>query len=379
VGAQALPNLAQYLDWVALATVADLVPLDHNNRVLVEQGLKRMRAGQASIGVQALLEISGRDVRRLQSQDLAFAVAPRINAAGRMEDMTLGVQCLLAETPELAAQLAAELDRCNQLRRHRQTEMLQQAAQQINLLEAVPAPAEQNRIRVLWNPDWHEGIVGLIAGQLKERLQQPVIALGPGQDGLYKGLARSIAGVHMRDLLAWVDAQHPHLMMKFGGHAMAAGLTLTEANLVEFEQALAAAAAACVPAEQWQSVQWVDGALAPHLLSLHEAEQLEQLGPWGQACPTPTFINRFQVRAQQWLKGEHLRLTLGLPESQQTWSAIWFYCPLDAATGLAAEATLVYELQVNRFRDTEQLQLRILEQVLADNEEAKQILQNPLQ
>jgi single-stranded-DNA-specific exonuclease len=376
---QPLPNLAQYLDWVALATVADLVPLDHNNRILVEHGLQRMRAGHASLGVQALLDISGRDPRRLQSQDLAFAVAPRLNAAGRMEDMTLGVQCLLADTPQLAAQYAAELDRCNQSRRHRQADMLQQAAHQIATLQALHKPSAPQRIRVLWHADWHEGIVGLIAGQLKERFQQPVVALGPGQDGLYKGSARSIAGVHIRDLLAWVDAQYPDILQKFGGHAMAAGLTLAESKLGEFEQALAAAAESCVPPEQWQSVQWVDGALSPQLLSFYEAEQLERLGPWGQACPMPTFINCFEIRAQQWLKGEHLRLTLGFPGQPQSWSGIWFFCPLDPATPLHHQATFIYELQVNRFRDTQQLQLRILQQVVSDSDALAPILREPLQ
>jgi single-stranded-DNA-specific exonuclease len=167
-------------------------------------------------------------------------------------------------------------------------------------------------------------------------------------------------------------------MLRFGGHAMAAGLTIEASNLSAFEEALAAAAEFCVSAEQWQSVQWVDGALTPNLLSLYEAEQLEQLGPWGQACPTPTFINRFQVRAQQWLKGEHVRLTLGLPGSAQTWSAIWFFCPLDPATPLAEEVTFIYELQVNRFRDVSQLQLRILRQVLADTAAEQSILAQPL-
>lgn len=372
------PNLAQYLDWVALATVADLVPLDHNNRILVDQGLRRMRAGQGSLGIMALLALSGRPLERLQSQDLGFVIAPRLNAAGRMEEMTLGVQCLLADTPERAAELAQELDRCNRDRRHRQAEMLQQAAQKVGAIAQSVSAASTPRIRVLWDADWHEGIVGLIAGQLKERFQQPVLALGPGQDGLYKGSARSIAGVHIRDLLAWVDAQYPNLLVRFGGHAMAAGLTIDGAQLPNLEQALAAAAQQCVAAEQWQTVHWVDGALAPHLLTLNEAEHLERLGPWGQGCPVPTFVNTFEVRAQQWLKGEHLRLTLGLSGSAQTWSGIWFFCPLDQATPLEARATLVYEMSINAFRGEHQLQLLIRQQVLPETHPTQTIVDHPL-
>lgn len=376
----AQPNLAQYLDWVALATVADLVALDHNNRILVEQGLRRLRAGQGSLGIMALLALSGRQFKRLQSQDLGFALAPRLNAAGRMEEMSLGVHCLLADTPELAALLAAQLDRCNQQRRHRQAEMLQQAALKVGSIVKKPLPSSlpDQQIRVLWDTDWHEGIVGLIAGQLKERLQQPVIALGRGQDGLYKGSARSIPGVHIRDLLAWVDAQYPHLLVRFGGHAMAAGLTIEGSQLTTFEQALAAAAKHCVRPEQWQSVQWVDGALTPHLLTLVEAEHLEMLGPWGQGCPVPAFVNTFQVRSQQWLKGAHLRLTLSLSGSEQTWSAIWFYCPLDVTTPLHDWVTLVYELNINSFRGVDQLQLLIRNQVILETHLVQTILDHPL-
>lgn len=370
------PNLAKYLDWVALATVADLVPLDHNNRILVEQGLRRMRAGQASLGLQALLNLSGRDVTRLQSQDLAFAIAPRINAAGRMEDMTLGVRCLLADTDTEATALAGELDRCNQERRQRQSDMMQQAAQKVG--ELTQAGVSGTRIRILWDADWHEGIVGLIAGQLKERFQQPVIALGPGQDGRYKGSARSIPGVHMRDLLAWVDAQYPNLLHRFGGHAMAAGLTLDAAQLPHLEQAIAEAAEVCVPAEAWQSMQWVDGALPSEWMTLDEALQLQRLGPWGQGCPTPTFINTFEVKTQRWLKEQHLKLTLGLPGTSHAWSAIWFYCPLDATQSLHDTVTLVYELSVNLFRDQYELQLLIREQVLPDAQSTQDILKQTL-
>lgn len=374
---QPAPNLAQYLDWVALATVADVVPLDHNNRILVEQGLRRIRAGQASLGLQALLALSGREMSRLQSQDLAFAIAPRLNAAGRMEDMTLGVRCLLAETAAEAAAFAQELDRCNRERRQRQSDMLLQAAQKMISI-APHSEKTRPRIRVFWDADWHEGIVGLVAGQLKERLQQPVIALGPSEDGLYKGSARSIPGVHIRDVLAWVDAQYPNLLHRFGGHAMAAGLTLDLTQLSAFEQALAAAAEHCVPVDAWQSVRWVDGALTPANLNLLAAQQLQQLGPWGQGCPTPTFVNTFEVRSQRWLKEAHLKLTLGLTGVAHSWSAIWFYCPLDPATSLDQTVTLIYELNVNHFREQEQLQLLIREQVLHDADLETTILNRPL-
>lgn len=369
---QALPaparnlRLADYLDLLALATVADVVPLDHNNRILVEQGLRRIRQGHARPGIQAILQQAGKDPARLTSSDLGFTLGPRLNAAGRMQDMALGVRCLLAKNSDEAQALARQLEEFNRDRRQRQSDMVSEAEQ----LSRNPDHAHfvaQDPIGVVWQKDWHEGLVGLVAGQLRESLERPVLALCPAQPesaGLYKGSARSIPGVHIRDLLAWVDAGHPGLITRFGGHAMAAGLTLPAARLAELAPALATAARALVPAEAWQTRRDLDGVLGPDELTLAQALELETLGPWGQGCPVPEFIGHFRVQEQRWLQGgEHLRLSL-LPLNTGTGAlavpvpAIWFRCPL-AGEELPDVLELVYELQVNRFRGRQSLQLLI--------------------
>lgn len=365
---QPQPILGNYLDLVALATIADVVPLDGNNRILVEQGLRRIRAGSARPGIQALLQAAGRDPARLTSQDLGFVLGPRLNAAGRMDDMTVGVACLLAEDWQEAGDLAAMLEEFNQARKQVQNRMVEQASHQVQHAEqAARAEAEtlavQPRIRVLWHADWHEGIVGLVAGRLKERLQQPVIALCPGEDGLYKGSARSIPGVHIRDLLAWVDARHPDLLKRFGGHAMAAGLTLPAAGLNRLREALQEAAELLVPEEVWTPELWVDGALKPEEFSLAQAQELTRLGPWGQGCPSPLFVNRFRVVQQRWLGGRHLKLVLEPAEGHSPVEGIWFFCPLAEGDPIPDSVLLAYELSVNEFRGQCSAQLLIQAEV----------------
>lgn len=365
------PSMGDYLDLVALATIADVVPLDANNRILVEQGLRRMRAGAARPGILALLEVAGRDPSRLYSQDLGFVLGPRLNAAGRMDDMTIGVACLLADNMADARDLAAMLEDFNQARKQVQSTMVDAASEQLTQAMArLESVSGHQRVLVLWETDWHEGVVGLVAGRIKERHQRPVIALCPGSDGLFKGSGRSIPGVHMRDLLALVDARHPGILRKFGGHAMAAGLTVAEADLPTLEAALQVAADDLVEPEVWVAELAIDAQLQAHQFTLEQASEIDRLGPWGQGCPTPLFANRFHVVSQRWLGDKHLKLKLSLSDSDLPVDAIWFFCPLAPQTDLASPADLAYELSVNEFRGQRTVQLMIkahLEPTLMDD------------
>lgn len=362
------PGMGDYLDLVALATIADVVPLDGNNRILVEQGLRRMRAGAARPGILALLEVAGRDPARLHSQDLGFVLGPRLNAAGRMDDMTVGVACLLADNMDDARALAGMLEDFNQARKQVQTRMVDGATEQIRKALSKLDNVDET-VHVLWDTDWHEGVVGLVAGRIKERYQRPVIALCPGEDGHFKGSGRSISGVHMRDLLALVDARHPGLLHKFGGHAMAAGLTIAEDDLPRFQSAVKAAADELVEPSVWVSEWLVDARLKAEQISLTQAEELNRLGPWGQGCPPPLFANQFTVVSQRWLGERHLKLTLRLPDmaaSAEPVDAIWFFCPLDPQTELATSTGLIYELSINEYRGRRTVQLMIKAQVDTD-------------
>ncbi|MCH8552957.1 MAG: single-stranded-DNA-specific exonuclease RecJ [Natronospirillum sp.] len=367
------PSMARYLDLVALATIADVVPLDGNNRILVEQGLRRIRSGAAQPGIIALLEASRRDPSRLTSQDLGFVLGPRLNAAGRMDDMTVGVACLLADDMADARSLAGMLEDFNQARKQVQERMVEQAGVQVVQAEQAARDeheqlADRPLVRVLWHEDWHEGIVGLVAGRLKERLQQPVVALCPGEDGLYKGSARSIPGVHMRDLLAWVDARNPGTLARFGGHAMAAGLTLPPEHLETLRSSLQEAAATLVPEEAWVSELVIDGPLGAGEFSLAQAEELTQLGPWGQGCPPPLFVNRFRVLHQRWLGERHLKLLLQPEGATESVDGIWFFCPLAAGDPIPEQVLLVHELSVNEYRGQRSPQLMIKAEVPASAE-----------
>ncbi len=359
------PNLGDYLDLVALATIADVVTLDGNNRVLVEQGLRRMRAGHLRPGLQAILDLAGRDPRYLSSQDFGFVIGPRLNAAGRMDDMTIGIRCLLAESVVEAEDLASVLETRNRDRKERQKDMVEDASA---LLPVSASRASAPGIQVLWQASWHEGIVGLVAGQLKEQLNQPVLALCPSDEpGCYKGSARSIPGVHIRDVLAWVDANWPGLLIRFGGHAMAAGLTVAEHRLQQLQEALHQAAQELVPDEAWTTRVYHDGALAQSELSLSRAREIESLGPWGQGCPEPVFCNTFRVVDGRWLNGGHLKLRLSpdTAEAPQAVDAIWFRCPWAQNEPIPARAELLYVLTINRFRGREQVQIMVRQAVVA--------------
>jgi single-stranded-DNA-specific exonuclease len=346
------PNLAELLDLVALGTVADVVRLDHNNRILVAQGLARIRAGRARPGLLALLEAAGRGHAYIHSADLGFVLGPRLNAAGRLEDMRVGIECLLAPTPELAQPLALQLDGLNRERRDIEAQMREDA------LELV---ADGAGVGVcLFDPAWHEGVVGLVASRIKEQLHRPVIAFArAAETGVLKGSGRSITGLHLRDALAVVDAQHPGLIARFGGHAMAAGLTLAESDLPRFSSAFDAVCRERLDAEALEQVLETDGELDGAELHLDTAHLLEQAGPWGQGFPEPRFEGRFEVVELRRLGGDgrHIKYRLGLPGGGLV-EALDFN-GAERAVDAGARVRLVYSIGVNRFRGAESLEMRI--------------------
>ncbi|MEW6167138.1 MAG: single-stranded-DNA-specific exonuclease RecJ [Pseudomonadota bacterium] len=349
---RAEPNLAELLDLVAIGTVADVVRLDHNNRILVEQGLRRIRAGRTRPGVAALLRCAGRDAQRLGSLDLGFALAPRINAAGRLDDMRAGIDCLLAADAEQAAQLAAALDRFNRERREIQAQMQLDALDRADQAGAVGLS--------LFDPGWHEGVVGLVASKLKELRHRPVIAFARAQQaGELKGSGRSIPGLHLRDVLAAIDARHPGLIKRFGGHAMAAGLSLDEARLTEFGAAFDAQCAAQLDETALQQVIETDGPLEAAELQLDTARALEHAGPWGQGFAEPLFEGLFEVVEARPIGagGEHGRYRLRHASGVLV-GAIDF----NGAARLcrSGHVALVYAPTVNRYQGTESFELRVV-------------------
>lgn len=347
------PNLADLLDLVALGTVADVVRLDHNNRILVAQGLARIRAGRARPGLQALLQAAGRAPTHISCGDLGFILGPRLNAAGRLEDMTVGIECLLASSVDQARALAAQLDALNRERRDIEAQMRD---------EALELAASNDAVGVcLFDTGWHEGVVGLVASRIKDRLHRPVIAFArAAEEGMLKGSGRSIRGLHLRDALAVVDTRHPGLILRFGGHAMAAGLTLPEAALEAFSGAFDAACRERLDGDALEQVLETDGELAGAELQLQAARALEQAGPWGQGFPEPVFEGRFEVVETRALgaEGRHIKYRLRLPDGGQV-EAMHF----NGAEHLAGRgsARLVYSLGVNRFRGAEELELRVLD------------------
>ncbi|WP_425477830.1 single-stranded-DNA-specific exonuclease RecJ [Luteimonas arsenica] len=308
------PDLAQLLDLVAVGTVADLVPLDANNRALVAAGLRRLRAGQGCAGLKALVEVSGRRAELLSAADIGFAVGPRLNAAGRLEDMALGIECLLCDDPARAQELARQLDAINRERRNVQQAMLDEAERALTAqsLDALVQGDAGMAAVCAFEPGWHPGVVGLVASKLKERLHRPVVAFAPSEPGSasLRGSARSIPGFHVRDALAAIDARHPGLIERFGGHAMAAGLTLDVSRLDTFQAAFQAHAADTLDAATLQATLDSDGALAAHEFDRVHAEALRDGGPWGQGFPEPLFDGEFEVVDWRVVGERHLKLGL---------------------------------------------------------------------
>lgn len=352
------PNIADLLDLVALGTVADVVPLDYNNRILVHQGLNRIRSGHCRAGIQALVEVSKRDLDGLQASDLGFAVAPRLNAAGRLENMALGVELLLCESLEQARSLALELDSLNQTRKEFEQEMKTEA---LAICAKLPALTQTNHAHgiVLYQADWHQGVIGILASRIKDQFHRPVVIFAQESDEseYLKGSARSISGVHMRDLLERIHSHHPQLMTKFGGHAMAAGLTLHQNNLSRFQQLFDETICQMVEPAQLQGVIYTDGELQPQECTLETAELLKQAGPWGQNFAEPLFEGEFRLLQQRLIGGKHLKLMVE-NSAGMLFDAVWFNIDLRYYPDLSIKrARLIYKLDVNEFRGNRQVQL----------------------
>ncbi|MFO7604580.1 MAG: single-stranded-DNA-specific exonuclease RecJ [Gammaproteobacteria bacterium] len=343
------PNLAQYLDLVALGTVADVVPLDYNNRILVSQGLARIRSGQCCPGILSLLKIAGRDYRRIAATDLGFCVGPRLNAAGRLEDMSLGIECLLSDTAEQAMPLAAQLDALNQARRSIETDMQTQALVILKDMQLNEAGDDVPVGVCLFDEDWHEGVIGILASRIKERLHRPVIAFAPAAEGMLKGSARSIPGVHIRDVLDSVAAHHPSLLQKFGGHAMAAGLTLAPEDYPAFTAAFDAEVRRVVTGDLLTGVIHSDGDLSAAELNLHMAQALRDAGPWGQGFPEPTFDGEFEVVHRRIVGERHLKLQVRPLSGTTVIDAIAFNTTDAAWPPDTRHVHLAYRLDVNEF------------------------------
>jgi single-stranded-DNA-specific exonuclease len=353
-GAARVP--AKYLDLVALGTIADVVRLDNNNRVLVEQGLKRIRAGHAVPGVEALFRVSNRSVSRAISGDLGFVAGPRLNAAGRLEDMSIGIECLLTDDRTAADRLAAVLDGINRERKDIEAKMRMEAFAYVDALDATDLPA----CVCLYDEHWHQGVVGLIAARVRERCDRPVIAFARESEGLLKGSARSVPGVHIRDLLEAVSTTEPGLVEKFGGHAMAAGLTLDEANFGRFAELAADRLTALWPDADFSGSILTDGPLPPESLNLGFARDLRAAGPWGAGFPEPSFTGDFDIVSQRVVGEVHLKMQVRPVGGGPALDAIAFG---QAGPAFRGAVQLAYRLDVNEFRGFESPQL-IVEQVV---------------
>tara|TARA_R110001592_G_scaffold126336_1_gene337554 strand:+ start:200001 stop:201725 length:1725 start_codon:yes stop_codon:yes gene_type:complete len=351
------PNLAHYTDLVALGTVADVVPLDHNNRILVAAGLARIQAGLARPGIRALLEVASRDSRSVVASDLGFAVGPRINAAGRLDDMSIGIECLLSEDPGRAATLAMQLHQLNQDRRIIEGDMQAEALRELAGLE-LAEEGDPPVAMTLYQPGWHQGVIGILASRIKDRLHRPTIAFADGDAGQIKGSARSIPGIHIRDILDAVAVRHPGLISKFGGHAMAAGLSLAQQDYPRFATAFVAEVQRHAADVELQAVIDSDGELAEDEFQLDLATALRFAGPWGQHFPEPIFDGIFQLVSQRLVGEKHLKMTLFPANGSVLLDAIAFNVDLDIWPDPTIEhAEIAYRLDVNEFRGQRSVQL----------------------
>ncbi len=359
------PNIAQLLDLVALGTVADVVPLDANNRILVAQGLKRIRAGQTRPGIQALIDIAKREQSQLIASDFGFALGPRINAAGRLDDMAYGINCLLAPDLASARVMARDLDDLNKARREIEQGMQVEAEQVLKSLNFNEKHFDENNLPsaiALYQPDWHQGVIGIVAGRLKEKFHRPCIVFAKGSEDEknteIKGSARSIPGLHIRDLLEHISSQHPDLILKFGGHAMAAGLSIKGQDFQKFQQLFSEVAEQWLTKEHLQSVLLSDGELLAQDMTLAFAEQLRNAGPWGQSFPEPLFDDEFTLVQQRIVGEKHLKLVV--QKAGQIFDAIAFNVDVKAWPNLNAEKVqLAYHLDINEFRGKRSVQLMV--------------------
>jgi len=337
------------------------VPLDANNRVLVAQGLKRIRAGRCVAGIRALLAIAGRPAHELTASDLAFGVAPRLNAAGRLDDMSIGIQCLLEDDLATAEPLAARLDELNRERRSIEARMQQVALGAVRCL-ADPGPGALHRSGVcLFDESWHQGVVGLVASRVKDRLRRPVIAFAIADRASLRGSARSVAGIHIRDVLDSIATRHPDLIERFGGHAMAAGLSLERAKLDPFARAFDEEVARWTAGAPAADTIETDGELAPAEIALDTAQALRAGGPWGQAFPEPCFDGLFSIRSARVIAERHVKMWVEVPSSGRAFDAMAFNHLEEGAQFVPPSglAQLVYRLEVNEYQGERRLQLLI--------------------
>ena len=351
-------NPAELLDLVALGTVADVVPLDRNNRILVSQGMRRIRAGRCVPGLRALLESAGCRLDAAAEQDLAFQAGPRLNAAGRLEDMRLGIECLLTGDEGQARRHAGELARLNAERRELEAQMQREALGQVERLVDALA-GELPAGLAIYDAGWHQGVVGLVASKVKERVHRPVIAFAPGESGWIKGSARSVPGVHVRDVLDTVATTHPGLLERFGGHAMAAGMTLREDRFEEFRAAFAAAVESRIDPDELRGEIHTDGPLAGGELSLATAQALRAGGPWGMGFPEPFFDGRFGVVDCRIVGGRHLKLNLQSAEGERVGGIAFRHLDDERSASVRAgtEIDLVYRMALDDYGGTQRLQL----------------------
>nr|WP_298113153.1 single-stranded-DNA-specific exonuclease RecJ [uncultured Pseudomonas sp.] len=350
------PNLGELLDLVALGSVADVVPLDANNRILVHQGLARIRAGRARPGLRAILEVAGRDHRRITSTDLGFILGPRLNAAGRLDDMSLGIECLLCDDEALARDMAVQLDQLNQDRKAIEQGMQREALAQLKDLPLADMPFGL----CLFEADWHQGVIGILASRMKERYHRPTIAFADAGDGVLKGSARSVPGFHIRDALDAVAAKHPQLISKFGGHAMAAGLSLPQENFGAFAVAFDAEVRRQLCEDDLTGRLLSDGALSLEEFHLPLAKELRNAGPWGQHFPEPLFHGVFQLTQQRIVGERHLKMVLKTECGGQTLDGIAFNIDRELWPNPTVRwVELAYKLDVNEYRGQETVQLLI--------------------
>lgn len=344
------PNFIELLDLVALGTVADVVPLDQNNRILVEKGLQIIRNGLCCAGIENLFNIAAKNPRRAVAADLAFACGPRLNAAGRLDDMSIGIECLLAKNDYTALDFATTLDHYNRTRREIETDMKEQADEFLETLylddnDKIPP------IFCLYNEEWHQGVIGILAARIKEQFNRPVIVFADADEGEIKGSARSIKGLHIRDIFDEVASQHPKLLKKFGGHAMAAGLSLKREHFDAFTTAIQTIVLTHCDAETFTEILYSDGELAPDGFTLEIAEQLRNAAPWGQHFPEPLFDGNFTIIQKQILKEKHLRLQLKPEDGLQSVAAIAFNTDVKQWPEQGQRVDLLYQFDVNEFRN----------------------------
>ncbi|SUC10192.1 single-stranded-DNA-specific exonuclease RecJ [Pasteurella canis] len=352
------PNFSDLLDLVALGTIADVVPLDQNNRILIYQGVSRIRASHCRCGIRALVEVANREISQLSASDLGFSIAPRLNAAGRLDNMSVGVELLLAEDMATARALALELDGLNQTRKEIEQGMKLEALEICRKLTALEQTLPIGI--VLYQADWHQGVLGILASRIKDQFHRPVVAFTREQEGILKGSARSVEGIHLRDALERIYSKFPDMILKFGGHAMAAGLTIREEYLTVFQTEFNRLVSEWLGEDKLQGIIWTDGELSSQQFNLNVAERLKQAGPWGQAFPEPVFDGEFSILQQRLVGDKHLKMMVEPKQGGPLLDAIAFNVDTRYYPDLSIKsARLVYKVDVNEFRGNRSLQLLV--------------------